>query len=115
MLMRGWQTIPTASAMSPQVEQEFAIALGAQDWRRDLASRVVPHLLGKLPELAEPPKVLFRVAHNAPLPHRALANLELRLDQRDDVAGRAEELVDTRQHQAQGDEGDVDDGQVRRE
>src|ERR1700694_820395 len=115
MLMRGWQTMPTALAMSPQVEQEFAIALSAQDRRRDLASNVVPLLLGVVPELAEHPKVLFRVAHDAALPHRPFANLELGFDERDDVTRRAEELSNAWQHQAKGDERDIDHGQIRRE
>src|ERR1700738_1262143 len=84
--------MPTASAISPQIQKEFAVALGAQDRRRELSGNFVPALLGKLPELAEDPAMLFSIAHHATLPHRALPNLELRLDQRHHPAGRAEHL-----------------------
>src|ERR1700693_2689722 len=104
--MRGWQTMPTASAMSPQMQKEFAIALRAEDRRGELGGNLIPALLGKLAELAENSTMLFGVAHDATLPHRALPDLELRLDQRHDLARRAEQLAHAWQHQAQGDEGD---------
>src|SRR5438046_5592403 len=97
--MRGWQTMPTASAMSPQVEQEFAIPLGAQNRRGHLRRNLVPRGLREFPQFDEDLAVLVRVAHDPALPHRALAALELRLDQRDHVARRAEELADTRQYE----------------
>src|ERR1700737_4300326 len=104
--------MPTASAISPQIQKEFAVALGAQDRRRDLSGNLVPALLGELLDLAEDPAMLFSIAHDASLPHRALPNLELRLDQRHHLARWAEQLADARQHEPQGDEGDVDHGQV---
>ena len=72
------------------MQKEFAIALGAQDRRGDFSGNLVPALLGKFPKLAEYPAMLFGVAHDATLPHRAFPNLELRLDQRHDLARWAE-------------------------
>src|SRR5712664_1064577 len=111
--MRGWQTIPTASAMSPQVQQEFAIPLGAQDRRGNVTGNLISGVFREFPNLAEDLAMLVGVAYDATLPHGALANLELRLDQRHRVARRAEEFADARQHQPQGDERDIDHRQVR--
>src|SRR5437660_9211626 len=97
--MRGWQTMPTASATSPQEQQEFAIPLGAQDRRRDLPGNLVPSVVGEFPQIDEDLAVLVRVAHDPALPHRTLTNLELRLDQGDHVARRAQEFADARQDQ----------------
>src|ERR1700674_1577391 len=105
--------MPTASAISPQIQKEFAVALGAQDRRRDLSGNFVPALLSKLPELAEDPAMLFSIAHHATLPRRPLPNLELRLTQRHPLARWAEQLADAGHDEPQGDEGDVDHGQVR--
>src|SRR5229473_6574030 len=105
--------MPTASVTSPQMQKELAIALRAEDRRGDLGGNLVPALLRKLPELAKDPTMLCRVAHDATLPDGALADLELRLDQRHDIARRAEQLADARQHQPQGNERDVDHGQIR--
>src|SRR5712691_6937034 len=105
--------MPTASAISPQIEKELAVALRAQDRRRDLTGNRVPALLSKMAQVAENLAVLFRVAHEATLPHRPLPNLELRLHQRHDVARWAEEIADTRQRQPQRDERHIDHGQVR--
>src|SRR5882762_9954722 len=113
--MRGWQTMPTASAIPPQMQQEFPIALRAQDRRGDLGGNLVPALLGKLSELGKDAPMLFGVAHHATLPHRAFPNLELRLDEGYDLARRAQQLAHARQHQPQGDERDVDHGQVGRD
>src|ERR1700682_1319426 len=98
--------MPTASAISPQIQKELAVALGAQDRRGDLSGNLVPALLGKLPELAEDPAMLFSIAHHATLPHRALPNLELRLDQRHHLARWAEQLADAPPDEAPGGEGD---------
>src|ERR1700674_6107304 len=97
--------MPTASAISPQIQKEFGHALGAQDRRRDLSDNFVPALLSKLPELAEDPAMLFSIAHHATLAHRALPNLELRLDHAHHLARWAEQLADARQHEPQGDGG----------
>src|ERR1700730_11404282 len=113
--MRGWQTMPTASAIPPQMHQEFAVALRPQDRGGYLAGDEVSVRFGKLPELAQDPTVLFGIADHATLSHRPLADLELGFDQGDDVTRRAEQLADTRQHQPQGDERDVDHRQVRRD
>src|SRR5438874_8364756 len=99
--MRGWQTMPTASAMSPQEQQEFAVPLGAQDRRRDLPGNLIPGVVGEFPQGGEDLAVLIGVAHDPALPHGALTNLELRLDQGDDVARRAEEFADARQYEPQ--------------
>src|ERR1700674_2705105 len=95
------------------MQQDLAIALRAQDRRRNLRGNLVPALLGKLAEVAQDSSMLFGVAHDATLPHRTLPDLELRLDQRHHLAGRAEQIAYARQHQAQGDERDIDHGQVR--
>src|SRR3989442_5577990 len=113
--MRGWQTIPTASAMSPQVQQEFAIPLGAHDRRGNLTGNLVAGPLREFPNVDEDLAVLVGVPYDATLSHRALANLELRLDQRHHLARRTEEVADARQHQPQGDERDIDHREVRRD
>ncbi len=59
--------------------------------------------------------MLCGVAHDTTLPYGALPHLELRLDQRHDVARRAEQLAHARQHQPQGDERDIDHRQVGRD
>src|SRR5207249_11154827 len=58
--------------------------------------------------------VLRRIPNHSTLPHRPFTDFELRFDQGDDVARRAQKITDPREHQAQGDEGNVDDGEVRR-
>src|SRR6202011_3599073 len=107
--------MPTASAISPQVHQEFAIPLRPQDRGGDLAGSQVAVLFGKPPELTEDATMLFGIADYTTLAHRPFADLELGLDQGDDVSGRAEQLADTRQHQPEGDERNVDHRQVRRD
>src|SRR5207237_7219787 len=112
--MRGWQTMPTASAMSPQEQQEFAIPLVAQDRRRDLPGNLVARVVGEFPQPDEDLAVLVGVAHNAALPHRAFTNLELRLDQGHDVARRAEEFADAWQDQPQWNDRYADHRQILR-
>src|SRR6266853_979875 len=115
MSIRGWQTIPTASAMAIQIKQKLTVPFGPHDRRGDLAGNGVADLGRELAQASDDRAMLLRVAHDAPLPHRAFADLELRLDQGDDLAGWAEQLPNTRQHQPQGDEGNVDDRQVGRQ
>src|SRR5436309_13621012 len=109
MSIRGWQTMPTASAIPPQIQQEFAVTLGALDWGRHLACHQVSKPPGKIADRFEDLLMLRRIPNHATLPHRALADFELWFDQGDDVARRAEQIADPREHQPQGDERDVDD------
>src|SRR5207237_9200678 len=91
--MRGWQTMPTASATSPQEQQEFAIPLGAQDRRRDLPGNLVPRVVGEFPQVDEELAVLVGIALDPDILHRALSNLEHRNAQGDDVARSYSALV----------------------
>src|SRR5437763_3569290 len=106
--------MPTASAIPPQIQQEFAVTLGALDGRWHLAGLKVSELAGKIADRVENLLVLRRIPNHSTLPHRPFTNFELRFDQGDDVARRAQKIPDPREHQAQGDEGNVDDGEVRR-
>src|SRR5258708_34555606 len=98
MSIRGWQTIPTESAMALQIKQKLPVPLGAHDRRGDLARDRIPDLSGKLTEATDHRAMLLRVAHHTPLPDRALADFELGLDQGHHVARQAEQLLDPGHH-----------------
>src|SRR5207244_11218162 len=112
--MRGWQTIPTASGMRLQVQQEFAVALRPEYGRGDLAGHLVADLGRKTAKLVENLVVLRRIPDHPTLSYRSLADLELRLDQRHDVARRPEQLANPAQPQTPRHEGDVDHREVSR-
>src|SRR5256714_11019960 len=112
MSIRGWQTMPTASAIPPQIQEEFAVTLGALDWGRHLACHQVSKPAGKIADRFEDLLMLRRIPNHPTLPHHALADFELWFDKGDDVARRAQKIADMREHQPQGDERDVDDGEV---
>src|ERR1700682_6519885 len=114
MSIRGWQTMPTASAMTLKIKQKLPVPIGAHDRRGDLGGHRIPDFARKLAQSTDDLAMLLRVAYHAPLPHRAFADFELGLDQGHDLARWTEQLSDLRQHQPQRDEGDVDDGQVGR-
>src|ERR1700736_4564627 len=100
--------MPTASGMWLQVQQEFTVALCPQYGRRNLAGHFVADLAGKTAQLIENLVMLRRIPNHPTLPHRSLADLELRFDQGHDLAGRVEQIANARQHQPERDEGDVD-------
>src|ERR1700730_4250210 len=112
--IRGWQTMPTASAMAHQIKQKLPVPLGAHDRRGDLTGNRVADFARKLAQATDHLAMLLRIAHHAPLAYRAFADFELGFDQRHNVAGWAQQVPNPRQHQPQGDERDVEDGQVGR-
>src|SRR5437667_12895539 len=93
MSMRGWQTMPTASAIPPQIQKEFAITFGALNGRWHLAGHQVSELAGEIADRFENLLMLHRIPNHATLPHRPFADFELWFDQSDDVARRAQKIA----------------------
>src|SRR2546421_11181748 len=89
MSIRGWQTMPTASAIPPQIQQEFAVTLGALDWGRHMACHQESKPPGKIADRFEDLLMLRRIPNHPTLPHLALADLALWFDQGADIARRA--------------------------
>src|SRR5438477_12102755 len=102
MSNRGWQTMPTASAIPPQIQQEFAVTRGALDWGRHLGCHQVSKPPGKIADRVEDLLMVRRIPNHGTLPHRALADLERWFDQGGDGARRAEEVADPGEHEPQG-------------
>src|SRR5919201_6617617 len=90
-----------------QVEQELSIPFRAEDRGRDLAGGLEAQGSGRPDHLAYDASMNGRVAHDA-LVRLATASLELGLDERDEITtGRFERRRDRREHEPEGDEGDV--------
>src|SRR5437764_514722 len=95
------------ASTTPRPQEEFAVAIAAEDfgWKNfDVAASETGREGGNL--------AAHRVVHggiaNDTLLDRAAWRLELRLDQREQMAGRRGKLERDRQHVLQRDEADVD-------
>ena len=96
------------------MEEELAVALGPLERRAVTPRTCQPCSTAKRATRAQDRPVMGGVPHHAALAHQALADLELRLDQRHRLARRGQHVEDGREHLLERDERDVDGGEIGR-
>src|SRR4051795_12367180 len=95
------------------MDQELAIAVMTLDRRSDHVARPDPQRRGMSRDALEDLAMDGRVPDDATV-GPALAGLELRLHERDDVAAAGERRRGGGKHLIERDEGDIDDGDIDR-
>src|ERR1051325_11461078 len=104
------KVVKESSALSldfPQVNEEFFVALRAEERRFDDADRVETRCEGGAPDLVDDARVLVGAAHHA-LGSFSFADFELRLDERDDLAPAREQVAHGGKNEPQRNERRVD-------
>ena len=102
-----------AAGAGREMDEELAVALRSEERRGDDVAGPEADGLGMLDDPFEDLAVDRRVADDAVV-GAAAAGLELRLDERDDLAARAERRGDRAEDEVERDERDVDRREVDR-